>query len=291
MASFPNSMNTPPNSPVKLEFFPVEGRSGHTVGRLSICRPAASNAFDASTIERLKAAISEVAKREGCRCLIVRGEGKHFSAGADLEWMKASAKLTETQNVEEARRLSALFGNLHRLPIPSLAVVQGACYGGAVGLAAACDWVIAVQGSRFCLSEVRIGVVAAVILPFIAQKIGPGALSRLVLQGRVFPAEEALQIGLVQRVVPEAGIEEALRDEVNGVLAGAASAQQVFKKLHQELREGALGDWTSQRSHMESTIARMRAAPDGQKGMAAFLSKQAPDWVTQLPADVRLFSS
>lgn len=282
-------MEASPNPPVKLEFFPVEGGSGNTVARISLQRPELSNAFDADMIEQLKTAIGKVANEAGCRCLVLRGEGKHFSTGADLAWMQASASLTQTQNREEAGRLSALFESLHRLPIPSFAVVRGACYGGAVGLAAACDWVVAVQGARFCLSEVRVGLVAAVILPFIARKIPTGALSRFVLQGRVFTADEAMSVDLVQCVVSEAEADCVLRDEINQVLAGATSAQRAFKKLHQDLREGTLGDWSSQLRHMELTISRMRVSPDGQKGMAAFLAKKSPDWVSKLPAGIRLF--
>jgi methylglutaconyl-CoA hydratase len=274
---------------VLLDLKPLRADRPDKLAILTLSRPEASNAFHAGTLREIMAHLKTVAGLgEACRALLLRGEGKHFSAGADLEWMKASAKLTEAQNLEEAKHLAETFVELYRLPVPTFAYVHGACYGGATGLVAACDWAVAEENARFCLSEVRVGVVAAVILPFLAQKISAGHLRRFVLQGRVFTGTEALAAGLVQRVTSAADADRVLRDELEQVLAGSPAAQRVFKQLHQKVVEAVFDDFDAQKIHMEATIAKMRASASGQEGMASFFEKKTPSWVIKLDDKISL---
>lgn len=275
---------------VRLEFHSLKEGRAETLAILTLARPSTSNAFNGAMMQEIRSALAKVqSSADSCRGLLIKGKGKHFCAGADLEWMRSSARLSETENREEAAQLSEMFTALYRLPVPTVAYVHGACYGGAVGLVAACDWAVASDNARFCLSEVKVGVVAAVILPFVAQKIAPGHLRRLVLQARVFSAAEARDAGLVQRVTSIADAEAVVRDEMEQLVAGSPEAQRAFKKLHQQVVEGAFADWETREQHMVQTIARLRTSENGQKGLSAFFDKKAPDWVLSLPPNLRFF--
>ena len=259
------------------------------LGVLTLNRPEVSNAFNAEMISEICQHFETITSQgEACRALVIKGAGKHFSGGADLEWMKRSSELGYDENLAEADKLSVLFASLCHLPVPTLAVVHGAAFGGAVGLVACCDFAIALDDAKFCLSEVRVGVVAAVILPYLADKMSPGQLRRYVLTGRVFTSREALDSGLVQRTVSQGRLDEALREELELLLKGSPTAQRTFKSLHQGVQKGPFDHWKLQQKTMVETIARMRVSPSGQKGMQAFLTKSTPDWVAALPKDWKL---
>ena len=273
------------SSAVQLEWVGLPGRAGD-IAQLVLNRPEAANAFNAEMVEGILSQIRTImARKETCRAVVLRAQGKHFCAGADLTWMKTSAELSEAENVTEADKLTDLFRALYRMPIPTIAMVQGACYGGGVGLVAACDWAIASPDARFCLSEVKLGVVAAVILPYLSQKIPTSALRRLVLTASVFGPQEALGWGLVQKVAQE-DPKTILRQELNAVLVGAPQAQQVFKQLHQRLVEGDFADEKDLHSTLAQTISRMRASESGRHGMDCFFKKKQPDWVATLPEKI-----
>jgi methylglutaconyl-CoA hydratase len=269
----------------RLDFVPIAADSAPSIAVLSLNRPAVSNALNAGMIEECLAHFTTVEKRSQCRALVLRGEGKHFSAGADIEWMRESTKLGYAGNLKEVERMSDLFSRLIRLPLPTLAVVQGAAFGGALGLIAACDWAIATEEAKFCLSEVRVGVLPATILPQLCRKVSAGALRRWMLTGRVIEPAEALRAGLVQRVVAAPELEAAVRDELDPILRGEPDAQRTVKFLHQDLMEGPADLWEKHRRLMFETIARARTSPAGQKGLNAFLQKQEPAWVCHLPDD------
>ncbi len=217
-----------------------------------------------------------------CRLLVLRGVGKNFCAGADLEWMRQSKSLGLEQNRKEASELSALFRSLYDLETPTLALVQGAAYGGAVGLAACCDIVLATENSKFCLSEVKVGLVAAVILPFLHLKIHPGHLHRFVLGATVFGGEDARHAGLVARVVDEDKQDEALLHEINSILAGEPNVQRAFKKNHRLLLERDSAWWQAQCEIGVETIAAARISPTGQEGISAFFEKRKPNWAAKV---------
>jgi methylglutaconyl-CoA hydratase len=254
------------------------------VALLELCRPAAANAFDDVMIHELVAQLRTVAATPGCRALVLSGRGRHFSAGADLAWMRASAQLSYDDNVRDAARLIELFETLAGLPLPTLAVVRGSAFGGAVGLTACCDVAIAAESARFCLSEIKLGLLPAVILPYLARKLRPGTLRRLALTGRVFTAADALAAGLIERAVPEAALEDAARDELSGFLQGAPAAQAALKALLHRV----VADSSRQDQYTAEAIAAARTGVSGQAGLAAFFAKAPAPWSLALDPALRL---
>ncbi len=255
------------------------------IATLVINRHEAANSFSGELLVQLKKLLDEVQKDSTVRALLLQGSGKHFSAGADLHWMKQAAQLDYAGNVQEAEKLTAMFEALANLRVPTIAVAKGAAFGGAVGLIAACDYAVALDNARFCLSEVKIGLLPAVILPYLGRKMHPGALKRLALTARVFNAEDALSVGLVQAVTPADGIENLLHDELNLVLSASPEAQSASKTLYQtvEARSWAQGPETVE------AIARTRASTMGQAGLSAFFQKIDPVWLRRVPRSERVF--
>ena len=173
------------------------------VAVVTLNRPGVHNAFNAEVIERLSDIFGDLAKQDGVRVVLIDGAGKSFSAGADLEWMKAAADYTEHENYQDALAAAGMFHRLRALPQPSLALVHGAALGGGVGLVAAADIAIATSEAQFGLTEVRLGLVPAVISPYVVEAIGARAARRYFLTGEKFGAAEALQLGLVHMVVKD----------------------------------------------------------------------------------------
>jgi methylglutaconyl-CoA hydratase len=261
------------------------GLTEDRLATLVINRHEAANSFSGELLVQLKKLLGEVNQDPTVRALLLQGSGKHFSAGADLHWMKEAAQLDYAGNVQEAEKLTAMFEALATLRVPTLAVAKGAAFGGAVGLIAACDYAVALDNARFCLSEVKIGLLPAVILPYLGRKMHPGALKRLMLTARVFQAEDALSIGLVQAVTPADGVEALLHDELNLLLNASPEAQATCKGLYQkvEARSWAQGPETVE------AIARTRASSMGQAGLSAFFEKKDPVWLRRVPRSARVF--
>lgn len=270
-----------------LVFKPVTDDSPDTVAILTLSRPEAANAFNAAVISELTTQFARISGRADVRCLVLRGHGKHFSAGADLQWMKAAAKLTYADNLSDAARLAAMFEGLANLKIPTIALVNGSAFGGAVGLIAACDIAIAASDAKFALSEVKLGLLPAVILPYLARRMQPASLRRLALTGRPFTASEALASGLVVRVVPADDLEYAGREELAAVLAGSPIAQGEFKSLFAILSQQGF----AQGKETSESIARLRTSLSGQEGLSAFFEKKPAPWVRELPAGWQLFDT
>lgn len=292
---------------VTLKFIPVQAAAATAVlakadapcpsiAVISINRPQAANAFSAEVIDELTAACSDTAKAietQQCRAVIFQGKGKHFSAGADLAWMKQSATLSQQENQRDAGKLIELMEAVRTLPAPTIAVVRGSAYGGAVGITACCDYALAECNARFCLSEVRIGLMPAVILPYLNRKILPGQLQRLALSARVFSGEEALAFGLIQKTAQPLSAGEtsdALIDlvvsELNQLLQCSPLAQAQFKKLQRHL------DDHSHRQCPETAeaIARMRVSHSAQDGLQSFFAKTTPPWHQQFTNIEELYS-
>jgi methylglutaconyl-CoA hydratase len=257
-----------------------EGRPDR-LGIVTINRPDAANAFNESVLEELTEHFTNVGKTKNLRGLIVRSTGKHFSAGADLSWMKESAKLSLADNLKDAKRLTSMFESLANLPIPTIALVQGAVYGGAVGLVAACDFALAQDSAKFCLSEVRLGLLPAVILPYLARKMSSGDLKRLGLSARVFSAGEALRCGLVQRVAIAGDWDSAINEEVSALLTASPEAQAKYKSLLNDVESNhrQQGDYTAQ------AIANIRVGASAQAGLSSFFEKKPTPWAITLPKD------
>lgn len=238
-----------------------------------------NNAFNAQMIRELILALDAVQSNPALRFLLVRGHGKHFSAGADLAWMQQAAELDYNTNLDDARELAELMYNLAKLKIPTLAVVQGAAFGGALGLISCCDMAIAAEDAQFCLSEVRIGLAPAVISPFVVQAIGERAARRYALTAERFSAQRAQQIGLVAEHYPVAELESQTALWVDNLLLNSPQAMRASKDLLREVGSGVLTP--ALRRYCESAIARIRTSAEGQEGLRAFLNKRSPGWQAQ----------
>lgn len=247
------------------------------VTTLTLNRPQVHNAFDEVMIDELKSAIDEIDADADTRVVVLRASGKSFSAGADLNWMRRVAKYDESENRDEAMRLAQMMLALNRLSKPVIAVVQGATYGGGVGLVACCDIAIASDQARFCLSEVKLGLVPAVISPYVISAIGERAARRYMLSAEIFDAAQAQRLGLVHEVAADHEIEQIVADVCASLLAGGPSAQATAKALI--ARIAAVSPDESVALETAQIIASCRASSEGQEGLAAFFDKRKPDWV------------
>lgn len=246
------------------------------VATLWLNRPDKHNAFNAEMIAELIQALRQVSEDDSVRFLLLRGRGKHFSAGADLAWMQASAQLDYAANLHDAHELGELMSLLYHLPCPTLAVVQGAAFGGAVGLTACCDIAIGASEATFSLSEVRIGLVPAVISPYVVQAIGERATRRYALSAERFSGECARELGLLAECYPAAELEAEVEQWVANLLLNSPQAMRESKALLHSVGSGVLTDALRQRT--ESVIAGIRVSEEGQEGLNAFLHKRKPAW-------------
>ncbi len=245
---------------------------------LTLDRPERHNAFDDRLVAELTAALERLGEDRRIRAVFLAAAGPSFSAGADLGWMRRTAGYSGEENLRDATALASLMRALHRLPQPTVALVQGAAYGGGVGLVACCDFALATRRARFCLSEVRLGLVPAVISPYVVAAIGPREARRWALTAEVFDAEEARRVGLVQEVLAD---EEALAARAAALAAGLvrngpaalAGAKDLLRRVAGAPLDDALLADTAAR------IAAVRASPEGREGLSAFLEKRTPSWV------------
>ncbi|WPP44198.1 gamma-carboxygeranoyl-CoA hydratase [Pseudomonas sp. AN-1] len=235
-----------------------------------------NNAFNATMIRELIDALDRVKDHPELRFLILRGRGKHFSAGADLAWMREAAELDYDANLTDAHELGELMYNLYHLPLPTLAVVQGAAFGGAVGLAACCDIAIGAEDALFSLSEVRIGLAPAVISPFVVKAIGERAARRYALSAERFNGPRARELGLLAECYPAAELDAALERWIADLQLNSPQAMKATKDLLGEVGSAELSP--ALRRHTESAIARLRVSQEGQEGLRAFLEKRSPAW-------------
>ena len=232
--------------------------------RVTLARPEKRNAFGTELIEELAAAFADVA---AARAVVLAGDGPSFSAGADIEWMRASAELGFEENRADALRLRRMLQAIDRCPAPVVCRVHGAALGGAVGLVACCDVAIAGDDAVFAFPETKLGIVPAVISPFVLARIGPGPARRYFLTGERFGAETALRIGLVHEV--DADPDTAVGRILEELLSAGPEAVRSAKRL---VLDAPLGDETATR------IASARASEEGQEGLHAFLERRPPSW-------------
>lgn len=241
------------------------------VGWLRLNRPRAHNAFDEILIERMTAALNDLASDPDVRAVAVRGSGRSFCAGADLNWMRRMGHASEADNVADAMRLAELLDTLERLPKPTVAIVHGAAYGGGVGLVAACDIAIAADVSVFAMTEVRLGLIPAVISPHVLAAIGARQARRYFVTGEAFDAAEALRIGLVHQVVAAAELDAAAHAILATLLGNGPMAMADVKELIRAVAgrpiDAALMRDTAER------IARARSSAEGRARIAAFLDR------------------
>jgi len=237
---------------------------------LTLNRPERHNAFDRHLIEQLRTRFGEIDKSTSVRVVVLTGAGKSFSSGADLQWMRGMAKYDETANRKDARQLADMLQVFNGLSKSTVASVNGAAFGGAIGLIACCDIAIANRRAVFGLTEVRLGLAPAVISPYVIAAIGTRQARRFFLTGERMNADSAQQIGLVHQVVDEEALAEALNKQVEFLLRGGPDALKECKRLAAGLVD---------REDTSDLIARLRVSPEGQEGMAAFFEQRKPDWV------------
>jgi methylglutaconyl-CoA hydratase len=246
------------------------------VATVTLNRPEVRNAFNAELIARLHEAFTALAADDGVRVIVLTGVGEVFSAGADIHWMQESISFTREENIQDARAVAAMWEAIDRCPKPVIARVNGAAFGGGVGLVACADIAVAVEGARFAFSEVRLGIVPATIAPFVLRKIGPSHARALFLTGERFDAARAREIGLVHHVVPAAELDAAVRRQVEMLLQGGPDALAAAKELVQELPGMTPGE---QRDYTAAMIADRRTSPEGQEGLSVFLARRSPSWI------------
>ena len=248
---------------------------GDAVATVALARPDARNALNDELIGELARCMEELAEDDDVRVVVLTGEGDFFCAGADVGYMRDTANFSYEENMEDARELAAMFRAVEECPKPVVARVRGAAIGGGVGLVAASDVAVAEDGTIFAFSEVRLGISPATIAPFVLRKIGPSHTRALFLTGERFDVQRAQAIGLVHEVASEGDLDAAVREKVEGLLAGGPGALAATKALLRELRDAAPGKATE---IMARRIAELRTGEEGQEGLGAFLEKREPAW-------------
>jgi len=244
--------------------------------RLTLNRPEVRNAFDEDLIAALTAAAAEAAEDRTLRAVVLAGSGKTFCAGADIGWMSKAVAYTQRENLRDAEDVARMLERLDTLPLPLIARVHGAALGGGVGLAAVCDIVIAAEDTVFALSEVKLGILPAVVAPYVLRKIGVSAARELFLTGARFTAARAMAVGLVHEVVPAGELDAAVTRRLAEVVGAGPKAVGLAKALIREIAGANPRDVIGLTTN---TLASQRVSDEGQEGLRAFLEKRKPDWI------------
>lgn len=255
-------------------------RDDRGVVSLTLNRPETRNALDESLIRLFSQTLKSLKDDRRVRVVQIRGMGRHFSAGADLEWMRQAHHLGRKENYQDAMRLARLLKGIDSFPVPVITVVQGAAYGGALGLVAASDITLAADSSCFCFSEVRLGLIPAVISPYVIQAMGLRQARRYLLSAEQMSAGQALRLGLIHDYYPLEQLEEQVRLLTDSLLQAGPVAQKEAKSLLREVAGRMIDDdlmgLTAQR------IGDIRVSDEAREGLAAFLEKRPPGWRSSL---------
>lgn len=246
------------------------------IALLTLNRTSKHNAFHSELLSDLSKRLDDAVADERVRVILLKANGKHFSAGADLEWMQSMAAFTEKQNLQDSLILGNLMYQLHHSPKPTIAMIHGAAYAGGAGLTAACDIAIAADSARFCFSEAKLGLIPAVISPYVVKAVGERIAKMLFMTAEVFDANRAHDIHLIQHCVPEENLLEFTMNYAKQLVQNAPEAVKDSKKLAEyvanKIIDAELVHYTA------SLIAQKRVSEEGQEGLNAFLNKQTPNW-------------
>ncbi|HWL93542.1 MAG TPA: enoyl-CoA hydratase-related protein [Phycisphaerae bacterium] len=244
---------------------------------ITISRPDLHNAFNEVVISDITNAFREVSERGDVRAVVLRGEGKSFCAGADVNWMKRMVDYSFDQNIADATDMANMLRAIRECPKPVIARVHGAAIGGGVGLAAACDIAAAVKSAIFCLSEVKLGILPAVISPYVMEKIGAGPLRRYALTAERFDATEAHRLGLISHVAEdEPALDRWIADTCKTLMGNGPEALAECKRVLADVQERR--SWDAKQRLTVKRISRRRISAEGQDGLKSFLEKRPPNW-------------
>lgn len=250
----------------------------NSVAYVKLHRPDVRNAFNPEMIAELTRIFSDLQMREDLRAIVLQGEGKVFCAGADLNWMKEMVNFSFEQNREDSLKLFAMFEAIANCTLPVIGLVHGAAFGGALGLVAVCDEVVAEENAQFCFSEVKLGIAPAVISAFVNKKAVAGKVRPLMLSGVLFNSHTAQQVGLVNEVAAAGEGHAAVQRVLHNYLQCGPEAVRETKKLLNNL---SAMNWNQQKESTTTLIAERRASAEGQEGLKSFLEKREPTWRSQ----------
>ncbi len=254
----------------------IETRTEGPVAHVTLDRPQVHNAFDREMVGRIRQAFEDVGGRDSVRAVVLEGRGKSFSAGGDLNWMRRTIDFSYEENLVDARRLSDMFSAVARCPKPVIARVHGAALGGGSGLVAAADMAVALESAVFGFTEVRLGIVAGVISPWVVARIGAARAREYMLTGERFSAATAREIGLVHGVAPDIpALDRTIQEKIESILAAAPGAVARTKALIAGVDGTPLDEATE---FAARALAEARTTEEGQAGMAAFLDRRPPPW-------------
>ena len=245
------------------------------VATVILDRPEVHNAFNEVMIAEFTEIFKKISEDDSVRVVVLTGNGKSFSAGADLNWMKKMINYSYEQNLEDSLKLAELFFLMYSLPKPIVARVNGAAIGGGAGLVAVCDIAIAAESAKFSLSEVKLGLVPACISPYVVRKVGEGKCREFFLTGERLTAKRALEAGLVNHVVPLEELDQAVQEKVEQLISSGPKALAMCKEL---LKNVPGMSFDKAKTYTGDMIASMRIGDEGQEGMNAFLEKRKPKW-------------
>lgn len=246
------------------------------IARVTLNRPELRNAFNEEMIGQICDIMGQLSSNDTVRAIVLTGAGKAFSAGADLNMMSRVADYSSAENKDDARRLAHMLEGIYNCAKPTIALVNGPAMGGGLGLIAACDIAIAAEDAFFALSEVRVGLIPAVISPFVIEAMGVRQARRYFLTAERFSATTAREIGLVHKVAIKANLDATLEETIADILAGAPNAQNKAKSLIRMVSYKPIGKQT--REDTAALIAEMRTGQEGREGVTAFLEKRKPNW-------------
>jgi methylglutaconyl-CoA hydratase len=248
------------------------------VATVTLNRPEVNNAYDAGLIQGVLAAMDELGKKPSLRVVVLKGHGRHFQAGADLKWINAVRPKSSEENEAVSRATFEAVQRLNRLPIPTVALVQGGCFGGGTGVVSACDVVIAADNAMFSITEVRWGLTAAIIIPQLCDAIGVRQVRRFALTGERFGAEDARRIGLVHEVVPLSELESAGARMVDQLLANGPEALAETKRLAMESSFGGKAVEDAAYARLVTMHSARRQTEEASEGLASFAERRAANW-------------
>jgi methylglutaconyl-CoA hydratase len=257
-----------------MEFLTITQNLG--VRTIALNRPERRNAFHPGMIQEITTAFKQAARDKTVRAILLTAEGQSFCSGGDLEWMKSMAKYTQKQNVKDAEQLFEMYWSIRTAPVPVIGRVFGHAFGGGAGLLAVCDMVAAEEKTQICFSEVKWGLVPAVISPFVVERVAAGRVREWFLTAKVFGATEAKDAGLVSFVGGIAQVDAYVEETLRLLRAAAPEAVRESKKLHQSYSSV---NWRQAKTKVTKLIAARRVSAEGQAGLQAFLDKTNPPWM------------